>query len=177
MLDIITGQRLDFEMLKTQFGNQFRWGPVEVVDPQKGYRVKWGEGEDGPFLSPWFPHPESGGQTATWLPLSVGQVVMSLHPNGDARQGYMIRGGFTDQNTQPSEDLAANVMEAFGIRMTMKDGTLTIEGNLVVKGEVDLGDEGGPRVARIGDKVNVKIGSSKGLWEIVEGSELVRAAG
>lgn len=40
---------------------------------------------------------------------------------------------------------------------------------------IDLGGEGGKPVARIGDLVSVSIGSSAGLWPIVEGSGAVRA--
>ncbi len=41
--------------------------------------------------------------------------------------------------------------------------------------DINLGGEGGARVARIGDRVNVSGGSSAGLWPIVEGSEIVKA--
>lgn len=181
MIDYIVAQRLDHEMLKTQFGNMVRVGPVEVIDAQKGYRIKIGDGDDGPVLSPWYPHPESGGQSASWMPLSKGQVVAMFHPHGDARQGVLIRGGFTHQNAPPSQDLESNVLKAFGITMAMKDGLVTIEGNvqidgdLLVNGQVDLGGEGGERVARIGDMVEVQTGSSAGLHPIVEGSSSVRA--
>lgn len=47
---------------------------------------------------------------------------------------------------------------------------------VVKSNDVHLGAEGGPRVARIGDKVQVGSGSSAGLWPIVEGSSKVRAA-
>ncbi len=48
---------------------------------------------------------------------------------------------------------------------------------VVVKSDdVHLGAEGGPRVARIGDRVNVGAGSSAGLWPIEEGSSKVSCA-
>lgn len=47
---------------------------------------------------------------------------------------------------------------------------------VVLSDDVHLGAEGGPRVARIGDHVEVGAGSSAGLWPIVEGSTRVRAA-
>lgn len=175
--EIIIDLRTDLEMLRTAFGNSLKVGPIEEVDAKKGYRINWGKGPDGPYLSPWYPHPESGGQTSTWFPLSKGQIVGVMHPHGDMRQGVMFRGGFSEKNPQQSEDLEQNLYKALGVLLTVKDGVVTLEGDLVVKGNVDLGDLGGPRVARIGDRVNVPIGSSKGLWEIVEGSELVRAAG
>jgi phage baseplate assembly protein gpV len=151
MIEFLTGQRIDIEMLKTRFGQMIRIGPIEEINSAKGYRIKLGDGDDGPFLSPWLPHPESGGQTSSWIPLSKGQVVGVLSPNGDIRQGVLLRGGFTDSNPAPSSDLMANVLKGLGATVTLKDGTLTvdcglvkfiadveIEGNLLVKGKVDF---------------------------------------
>lgn len=47
---------------------------------------------------------------------------------------------------------------------------------VVLSDDVHLGAEGGPKVARIGDRVQVSSGSSAGLWPIVEGSDKVAAA-
>ncbi|MCX2722610.1 baseplate assembly protein [Roseibium salinum] len=142
MFDIITGQVLDLQMLKTRFGQMVRVGPVAEIDAAKGYRIKLADTEDGPLLSPWLPHPESGGQSSSWMPLSIGQVVGILSPNGDIRQGVLLRGGFTDGNQPPSADLAANVLKAFGITITMKDGEVKIEGDVTIKGDVKIeGDQ------------------------------------
>ena len=70
MIDIVVANTADLQMLKTAFGNSLKVGPVATIDAEKGYRLKLGDGPDGPYLSPWFPHPESGGQTASWMPLS-----------------------------------------------------------------------------------------------------------
>jgi phage baseplate assembly protein gpV len=138
MYDVITGLKIDLEMMKTRFGQMIRIGPIEVIDPVKGYRIKLADGEDGPFLSPWLPHPESGGQTSSWVPLSKGQVVGILSPNGDLRQGVLLRSGFTDDNQPPSADLVANVFKAFGITVTMKDGKTTFECDVTIKGNVEI---------------------------------------
>lgn len=47
---------------------------------------------------------------------------------------------------------------------------------IVKSDDIHLGDTGGPKVARIGDRVDVGAGSSAGLWPIVEGSDKVRSA-
>ncbi len=132
--------KVDLAMLKSAFGNGIKVGPVEEIDAQKGYRLKLGEGPDGPYLSPWYPHPESGGQSSSWMPLSKGQKVGLITVAGDPRQGILLRGGFAGDNAPPSDDLAANVLKAFGITATMKDGTVTLEGNLKVTGDVDFAD-------------------------------------
>ena len=138
MIDVIVGLKTDLEMLKTAFGNALKVGPVAEIDAKRGYRLKLGNGPSGPYLSPWYPHPESGGQTASWMPLSKGQIVAVVHPAGDMRQGVMFRAGFGGNNAAPSADLAANVLRAFGVTITMKDGRVTLEGDLTVKGDVEV---------------------------------------
>lgn len=143
MIDVIVGLRADIEMLKTAFGAALKVGPVEEIDPQKGYRLNLGEGSNGqPFLSPWYPHPESGGQTSSWVPLSKGQIVGVVNPTGDPRQGVMFRGGFGGANGPPSADLAANVLRAFGITLSMKNGVLSVRGDVEIEGDVEItGDQ------------------------------------
>lgn len=172
--------KADVEALKSAFGAALRVGPVEQVDAAKGFRISWGKDAGGnPFLSPWYPHPESGGATSTWAPLSKGQVVGIINPDGDPRQGILLRGGFSDQNPPPSASLEENVFRFGGVTITVTEsGAITIDaaGPVTVNAPVvNLGGEGGKPVARIGDKVNVGSGSSAGLWPIVEGSSVVNA--
>lgn len=150
MHEVIVGMQVDIAMLKTAFGNAIKVGAVAVVDADRGYRLDLGRGSDGePYLSPWYPHPESGGQSRSWMPLSVGQVVGVVNPGGDPRKGLVLRGGYSGDHPPPSADLAANVLTAFGARVTMADGTITIDGDLrvngrsVLNGECNLGGEGG----------------------------------
>lgn len=139
MLRDVIGMKIDIEMLKNAFGKSLKVGPVAAIDAEKGYRIKFGEDESGqPFLSPWYPHPESGGNSSTWMPLSLGQIVGMINPNGDARQGLLIRGGFSDSNQPPSTDLFANIFKAFGVAITIKDGVVSIDGDLIVNGNADF---------------------------------------
>lgn len=135
MIEALAGMKIDIEMLKTAFGNALKVGPVEVVDARKGYRLKLGEAPDGtPFLSPWYPHPESGGATGTWAPLSKGQIVGVINPGGDPRQGVLIRGGFSGINPPISESLGENKYKFGGVVVTVANGKITIEGDLHVIG-------------------------------------------
>lgn len=172
MISEILAQRADIEQLKTIFGRCLRVGPVAVVDPVKGFRIRWGNGAGGePFLSPFYPHPESGGATSTWAPLSEGQIVGVINPEGDPRQGVLLRGGFSDSNPPPSQSLDENVLAFGGVKLTIaKDGSLTIDAGVAVTinaPRIDLGGEGGKPVARIGDLV--------AGGRIVEGSSVVHA--
>ncbi|GGF38242.1 hypothetical protein GCM10011321_31500 [Youhaiella tibetensis] len=172
--------KADIESLKTAFGAALRVGAVAAVDAKKGFRVKWGEDGDGrPFLSPWYPHPESGGATSTWMPLSEGQIVGIMNPGGDPRQGVLLRGGFSDVNPPPSQSLDENVIAFGSVRLTLhRDGRIVVDagGPVTINSpEIHLGGEGGQPVARVGDLVEVGSGSSAGMWPIVEGSSVVRA--
>jgi phage baseplate assembly protein gpV len=133
--------QVDLAQLKTAFGNSLRVGPIEAVDPRKGYRINEGMGSDGkPKLSPWYPHPESGGKTSTWAPLSKGQIVGVLNPNGNPRQGVLLRGGFSDLNPPSSQSLAQNRYVFAGVRITVENGVVTIDGDIRVNGRLHATD-------------------------------------
>ena len=119
LIDLIA----DVEHLKTAFGNALKVGPVEVIDADKGYRLKLGDGPDGPFLSPWLPHPETG---KTSIPLMKGQIVGVVNPSGDMRQGLVFRGGYSGEHKSPNSDMGANVFDDAGVRIEVADGALLI---------------------------------------------------
>jgi hypothetical protein len=130
--------RAEVEMLKTAFGNSMKVGPVEEIDAVKGYRLKLGDGEDGPFLSPWYPHPETG---KTSVPLKKGQIVGVMNPTGDPRQGIVIRGGYSDENASPNSDMKANVFKDAGVEMTIADGQLKTTSKTIrheTQGDIDI---------------------------------------
>lgn len=135
MFEMLVGMQVDVEMLKTAFGNSLKVGSVEQVDAKKGCRLKLGEGPDGqPFLSPWYPHPESGGATGTWAPLSKGQIVGVMNPGGDPRQGVLIRGGYSGVNPPISESLGENKFQFGGATITIAGGKVTIEADVQING-------------------------------------------
>jgi hypothetical protein len=93
----------------------------------------------------------------------------------------------TDAQIDFSTYSAANARENKDMPLHIKIGNTVVEASselvkvtgatvIVESPNVQLGGEGGKRVARIGDRVNVGSGSSKGLWPIVEGSSRVLAA-
>ncbi|WP_108459193.1 baseplate assembly protein [Devosia naphthalenivorans] len=175
MIAELVGMKADLEMLKTAFGNSLRIGPVEVIDAEKGYRLRLGGTDEAPFLSPFYPHPETG---KTSVPLKKGQIVGVMNPSGDPRQGLVFRAGYSDANPSPNQDMEANVFDDAGVMLHIKDGVLHVSanGHVVVNAPlVSLGGEGGKPVARVGDMVRVDSGSSAGMWPIVEGSSVVSA--
>ncbi|MCJ2080747.1 hypothetical protein [Methylobacterium sp. J-090] len=103
------------EELRHQASSMMRVGTVKEVDGKKGYQVDLGNDDDGkPLPSAWHPHPEQGGAFKTWRPLTKGQIVYVIAPGGDQRQAFIVpKGGFSDENPQPSEKLDENV-ETYG---------------------------------------------------------------
>jgi phage baseplate assembly protein gpV len=127
MIDALLELRRELEELKRVVGNLIRTGTVEDADPQKGYRLNFGTDEDGqPVKSPWYPYPESGGPTKSWMPLGKGQVMTAINPAGDSRQGFLVRGGFCDQFPQPSQSLDENVFSFGDVRITVNKDSATL---------------------------------------------------
>lgn len=124
MISDFIALRLDVEAIKTAFGNMATVGPVEEIDAEKGYRLKLGEEDGEPYLSPWFPHPETG---KTSVPLKKGQIVGNINPTGDPRQGFLVRGGYSEENSSPNQNMEANVFKDAGVTMTVVDGKLIID--------------------------------------------------
>lgn len=140
MIEAIIDMQVDIEMLKTAFGNSLRVGPIEEIDAKKGFRLKYGDGPNGPWLSPWHPHPESGGATGTWFPLSKGQVVGVINPAGDPRQGVLLRGGFSGVNPPISENLGENKYTFGGVTVTVAGGKMIIDGDVRINGRLHATD-------------------------------------
>lgn len=149
-MDSFVKAAVDHEMLKSQFGQSMKVGPVTHVDAKKGYRIRLGDdGEGGDFLSPWIPHPET---SKTSVPLKVGQMVGIMAPSGDLRQGLLIRGGYSKDHETPNEDMNANVFKDAGVEGRIADGKLLVtvggvtvsisaDGFKVVGGKVEHNDK------------------------------------
>ncbi len=119
----IRALKVEIEQIKTSFGNAVHVGPVAVIDAEKGYRIRLGGTDEEPYLSPWYPHPETGKSS---VPLKVGQVVGRVNHGGDPRLGFLLRGGYSDGHPSPNQNMAANVFEDAGVRIEVADGALVI---------------------------------------------------
>lgn len=162
---LVEGLIRDVDGLKNRVNGMIREGTVDEVDAKKGYRLHWGEDETGaPVLSPWMPHPESGGAFSTWAPLSKGQVAGTLHPAGDPRRGFIIRGGFSGENKPPSEKLDENVFK-FGeatARLTKDALEMTIGGAALTFGKDSFKVEmGGATFEMNKDGATIKAGGAE----------------
>ena len=103
---------------------------------------------------------------------------MAVFPGGMREHGIIIT---VDDRRYRLTSLAQGEVAMYddlGQKIELKRDKIIVTAPKVVVVSVDvhLGAEGGAKVARIGDKVNVTFGSSAGLHPIVEGSSKVRAA-
>lgn len=130
------------ETLVNAFGRAIKTGTVKQVDKDKGYRLSYGSINGEEFLSPWLPHPES---SKTSFPLKEGEIVGIVAPGGDPRQGFILRGGYSEKHPSPAQDMDTNVFKDGGAVITVKDGVAHVEfpgglhlkGNLVVDGNIE----------------------------------------
>lgn len=127
LVGIVVDMRREIAQLKRELANMVKVGTVSDVDAKKGYRLDFGQDENGqPKKSAWLPHPESGGAAKSWIPLSVGQTAAMVTPPGDTRQGFLVRGGFSDQNPQPSENTNENVFTFGQVKIEIRDAEVIV---------------------------------------------------
>lgn len=180
------------DALERRFETSQQHGTVHEVDTAKSrVRLKLGEVNGEPVIGPWVPYAQVAGAVKAHVPPSVGQQMTAVSPSGDPRQAIALP--MTFSNANPSPGSSADPVITYGdFTFTLEPDRLTVKGPnvdvqcerahveaaevLVESPSVDLGDDGGQPVARIGDRVHVQIGSSQGFWPIVEGSSKVRAA-
>ncbi|MBB4302352.1 hypothetical protein GGD81_001379 [Rhodobium orientis] len=145
---------------------------IAPLDPRTGKKT----------LSPWVQVQDlagaGGGEFSSSVPVAVNEPMRLLSPSGEVGPGSIaIRDSHDDDNPNPATDHSEAVLRKGDTTVGIKGDRHRIEtpAHLVKSDRVDLGDEGGPKVARVGDLVHVQSGSSAGYWPIVSGSEKVRA--
>lgn len=177
LVDLTLSHSREIAQLKQIIANIGKVGTVCDTDPVKGYRLSYGDdGKGGEYKSPWKPHPESGGATGTWFPLSKGQVVCEVNPTGDPRQGFLLRGGFSGQNPAPSQNLDENVYTFGDARITVRKNEMEITrgGQTVVlrqSGETYIG--GGSKIvldAPVEMPKGFTAGEGKGTVGVMKGA-------
>jgi phage baseplate assembly protein gpV len=105
-----------------------RSGFVHEVDAAAGtVRLKFGDGPDGPFLSPPIPYAQTMGALKAHIPPSVGQSMTMMAPGGDWRQAVAIGLSASDSNPSPSGDGAQNVITFGAATITLTGSGLTIQ--------------------------------------------------
>jgi phage baseplate assembly protein gpV len=144
-------------------------------------RLVLGKTPDGEeILSPPVRWPQQGaGRLKIHAVPADNEQMMLRSPSGTVGAPSMADWAtYDDDHAPPSDKDTEAVLEfASGTRLTIEsDRTRLASDTVHVDAQtVTLGGEGGARVARVGDRVQVAAGSSAGLWPIVEGSQIVSA--
>lgn len=135
--------------------------------------------EGNPILSPpvkWSA-PGVGRMKLHSVPADNEQMILVTPSGTIGTASIAFAGSFDDDNYPPSESEGEVVVTFGDTRLELRgDDALVKSAKVIVESEdVHLGGDDGKRIARVGDRVDVKSGSSKGLWPIIEGSSVVRA--
>jgi len=178
LIDQITDLYVRMAELERRNRNRRRKGTIAEVSGDKSkYRVKLSEQAGKPYLTPWIKaRTLAAGGVKVDVLYSVGEQVDVVSENGDMTDAQIDFSTYSDDNARENSDAPLHikiddtVIEAAAGQVKITSPTVIIESP-----NVQLGGDGGKRVARIGDRVDVGSGSSKGLWPIVEGSEHVFA--
>jgi len=145
-------------------------------------RLILGMGEDGSeILSPPVRWPEPGAGRLQVHSVPADNEQMDLQsPSGTIGTSSKAIWATYDEDNPPPSQAADEAVVTFGettVRLKADEARIISPKVVVESDDVHLSGEGGMRVARVGDRVDVKKGSSKGLWPIIEGSNTVRATG
>jgi phage baseplate assembly protein gpV len=168
-VDLLRDLLFEVAELKLRLSQMIQMGTVAEIDAGKGYRLDLGVDEAGNRrLSPWIAHPESGGGSSTWMPLTTGQLVMALAPSGDlAAEAALVRAGFGGGNAAPSDDLGETVLLRRGtVRLSARDDRLVLsvgDARIEVTAETIVARAKAVRIEGDGLKHNAKnIGDTHG---------------
>lgn len=115
----------------------FRPGVVTDFDPDKHlYRQQIGVDENGqPIKSPWRPYSAHAGALKQFVPLSVGQQMLLISPDGDIEQGIGFPFGWSTANPSPSSDGSTLAGSFGGLAWSISGGVLTVTGKVAVVGD------------------------------------------
>jgi len=140
------------EELERRLANVVRMGRVVKTDPARGL-VKL---KVAGLESAWVPWTTQAGDINVWVPPAEGQQMMLISPSGEPGQGWAAPAGFSSRFAQP-HDKGGQMKITHGSMSVFSDGAkvhVRAQHAVVEAARVDLGGEGGPAVARIGDKTD-----------------------
>lgn len=123
--------------LRDRHERMFRPGVVTDYDAKNHlYRQQVGVDEKGnPVKSPWRPYSQHAGALSQHIPLSVGQQMLLISPDGDLEQGIGVPYGWSNANPSPSTDAKTIAGSFGGVSWSLTGGVLSLKGGLTVAGD------------------------------------------
>ncbi|SNY91394.1 hypothetical protein SAMN04515647_1616 [Cohaesibacter sp. ES.047] len=119
----------------------------------------------------------TSGEWTIDAPANPGAQGFLICPDGETEGGAFFPCLPNDNHPHAStEQGTLRLKGPAGAEIEIAGGVATLKGvKVVIDPETHLAGKGGPAVARVGDMVDVKFGSSKGLHPIIQGSSKVFA--
>ncbi len=96
--------------LNRRISHMIRPASVVSYDPAANMAVVDIGAPESPAQTIPLPVGSHGGATKHWQPLSPGQLVTVLAPDGDPANGYVVGAGYTDATSKPSASAHEHVM-------------------------------------------------------------------
>ncbi|MFK0384986.1 hypothetical protein [Agrobacterium sp. NPDC090273] len=158
--------------------NRRRKGKIaEISDDKSKYRVELSRQGEAPYLTPWIkPRTLAGGGVKVDVLYSIGEQVDVVSESGELADAQIDFSTYSDDNARENSDTPLHIKIGDAvIEATGEVVKITAPKVIVQSDNVQLGGDGGKRVARIGDLVEVTRGSSAGQYPIIEGSSKVFA--
>jgi len=98
--------------LERKIANMMPVGPATEVDAKsQTFRMRIGGTDEKPQFSPWAPYSQQFGKLKIHAPISKGQNMLLLCPNGDPQQAVGIPLCSNNANPSPSDKDDENVIE------------------------------------------------------------------
>lgn len=113
--------------LRGRLERMHRPGPVTDVDysdeTKPRVRIQIGKDSDGqPVKGPWIPVTSHAGARLIHAPVSVGQTMLQLSPDGNFENAVAMHFGFSEKSKSPSTDKDTHVDQLGKTKNMMKDG-------------------------------------------------------
>lgn len=133
--DTIAGLAARIEDLDRRLARTVLDGTVASIDPEKGTaRVRI----DGDLDSHDIPWTDSAGAVSTFFPLSAGERVIVVSPNGDIARAQLMRGGRTDANPAPHDKAGEAAIGAGATRIVIGPDGVRITGDVTIEGRTAI---------------------------------------
>lgn len=176
--------------LGRRLANIIRIGVIFTIDYETARaRVKIGKLETN-----WLPWVNANsGKNKSWNPPEIDEQVIILSPSGELNQAIILPSLYKNNAPENSSNIQSTIFKD-GSKVTFDHSsgnldlnikgstTIKVSGNAIIessnillKGDINLGDSGGKAVARIGDEIEITSGSSAGKWPITSGSSKVKS--